>query len=139
MKKNEIIERVKDLKLSPDSYVVYGSCPMAVAGIREAGDIDMYVSSELLQKLKATGWKQIVKGPKDSPYTHGIYEAHDNWDFSDYNPTLEQLKSRETVVGGVPFASLQDVLKWKEASDNPKFKKDAKLVKEFLSNKGNKV
>lgn len=112
---------------------------MAIAGIREAGDIDMYVTQDLLMDLKNRGWKKIVKGPKDAPYTYDIYEAHDNWGFSHYSPSLEQLKSRETLVEDIPFAALVDVLKWKEASNNPKFKKDAELIKEFLNKKSNGV
>lgn len=135
----EIIDRVKELNLSKDSYLVFGSCPMAIAGIREARDVDMYVTPEVLNSLESKGWKMVVKGPKDTPYTYDIYEAHDNWDFSSYNPTLEELKSRENVVEGVPFASLDDVLKWKQASDNPKFKRDADLIKNFLNKKSGEV
>ncbi len=132
MTKQQIIEKVKTLNLPVDSYVVYGSCPMAVAGIREAGDVDMYVTTELLSQLKAKGWKQIHKGPKDEPYTYDVFEAHDNWEFSDYHPSFEQLQSNAVVVGGVPFASLQDVRKWKAASDNPKFMRDVELIDEYL-------
>lgn len=37
----EIIAKVKKLKLPKNSYVVFGSGPLAAAGIREADDIDM--------------------------------------------------------------------------------------------------
>ena len=41
MNKREIIEKVKSLNLPNNSYVVFGNCPMAVAGIRESNDVDL--------------------------------------------------------------------------------------------------
>jgi hypothetical protein len=40
----DIINKVKPLNLPKGQYVVFGSCPMALAGLREAGDIDMLVT-----------------------------------------------------------------------------------------------
>lgn len=41
MTREEIILKVKKLRLPEDSYVVFGSCPLATARIREADDIDL--------------------------------------------------------------------------------------------------
>jgi len=48
---SEVIEKVKSLGLPQDSYVIFGSGPMALAGIREVNDIDMYVTLDV--------WNQI--------------------------------------------------------------------------------
>jgi hypothetical protein len=62
MKKNQIIAKVKALNLPQSEYIVYGSCPLAAAGIRESNDIDLLVSRNVGIGLKLKGWKQITKG-----------------------------------------------------------------------------
>ena len=129
----EIIKSVKSLKLPKDSFIVYGSCPMALVGIRKAGDIDLYVTAGTLEELKKRGWKMVEKGIKDTPLVYGVFEAHDNWEFSEYRPTFLELLSRADLVEGIPFASLEDVRKWKLASDNPKFARDVELIDGYYS------
>lgn len=131
---DEIVSRVKELKLPLNSYAVFGSCPLAAAGIREANDIDMLVSEEVFADLKKAGWKLVYKGPKDEPVVHDIFEAHSNWDFSPYSPSLKQLLSTATIVDGVPFASLQEVRKWKAVS-GPKHLPDIALIDSYLQEK----
>jgi len=110
------------------SYIVFGSRPMALAEIRQSSDIDMLVTPDLYDILSRTGWKKIIQSPGNEPLTYGDFEAHQNWDFSSYNPTLEHLLSTATVVDDVPFASLQEVKKWKQSSGRPKDIADIKLI-----------
>lgn len=132
MKKEELITKVKSLHLPKGQYIVYGAAPLAVYGIREARDIDMYVSPELYKDLEAKGWKKVQKGEKDEPVVFEDFEAHPTWDFSPYAPTLEELLSRATEYEGIDFASLEDVRKWKEASGRPKDLVDLKLIDDFI-------
>ena len=131
----EIITKVKALKLPEGSYIVFGSCPLAVVGIREANDIDMLVTDEVLGKLKRAGWQQVDKGKDDKPLTSGVFEAHNNWNFSTYSPTLAQLLKTATVIDDVPFASLQEVRKWKAASGRPKDLVDIQVIDDYASRK----
>lgn len=126
---------MKTLGLPEGSFVVFGSCPMALADIREANDIDMLVSPKIYDQLRKKGWKVLDKGPKDTPVTYNVFEAHKNWDFSDYSPTLEQLLSTATIVDGIPFASLAEVRKWKSTSDKPKYAEDVRLIDRYFSKK----
>ena len=132
MTKEEIIAKVKTLNLPKDSYVVFGSCPLALAGIREANDIDLLVSKELLDKLKEAGWKELQKDPNDKPFIYDVFEAHDRWNFSSYSPTLQDLLATATVEEGVPFASLEEVRKWKVSSGRPKDIVDISLIDKYL-------
>ena len=68
------------------------------------------------------------KSPNDKPLARDVFEAHDNWNFSSYRPTLEQLLASATVIDGIPFASLEEVRKWKVASGRPKDLADVKLI-----------
>lgn len=133
MTKEEVIAKLKTLDLPESSYVAFGGCPLAVAGIREVKDIDLLVSTEALAKLKAAGWKEVYKSPGDQPLTHDIFEAHDNWDFSPYSPTLAHLQANATIVDGIPFASLEEVRKWKIASGGAKHLADVELIDAYLN------
>ena len=123
---------VKELKLAQDSYVVFGSCPLAAVGIREANDIDLYVTPEVLKAFAQEGWHQIKKAPGDEPYVNGIYEAHANWDFSPYAPSLQHLLQDAMTIDGVSFASLDEVKKWKVASGGLKHDADVKRINEYM-------
>ena len=106
---------------------------MAIAEIREAGDIDFLVSKELFEKLKSDGWRQIEKSPNDKPLIMDDFEAHQSWDFSSYKPTLKHLLETADIVEGVPFASLSEVLTWKIGSGRPKDIIDIKLIEAYLN------
>lgn len=129
----EIVARVKKLGLPAGEYVVFGSCPMAMAGIREAHDIDILVSPTVLHQYKKAGWKQANKGPNDKPLTHEVFEMHDQWNFSSYKPTLDHLLETAQYYDDVPFASLEEVRKWKIASGRPKDLIDISLIESHLA------
>lgn len=132
----QIVAKVKELNWPAGSYCVFGSAPLALAGLREANDIDFLITPELLEELKQQpGWHQVYNGPKDEPYENGVYEVHANWDFSTYAPTLEHLLKTANVVEGVPFAALDEVRKWKLAWGRPKDMQDVALIDGYLSNK----
>ncbi len=107
---------------------------MAAAGIREANDIDLLVSEEIFQKLKETGWKELDKGPNDVPLVYGVFEAHEkSWSFSSHDPSLKELLATANVVDGVPFASLEEVRRWKVTSGREKDLVDIRLIDEYLA------
>lgn len=132
MNKTDIVNAVKEQNFDNGSYVVFGSCPMAAAGIRESSDIDMLVSEQLFTKLQKRGWKVANKGHKDNPLVLDDFEAHKSWELSSYNPSLKQLMSKANYIEGIPFASLEDVKKWKLASGRPKDIRDVKLIDSYL-------
>ena len=131
MQKEEIISNVKTLNLPPNSYIVFGSCPLAIAGLRKAKDIDLLVSRKVFEKLKRDGWQEMRKSPNDKPLVLGVFEAHKNWNFSSYSPTLKHLLASATVIDGIPFASLEEVKKWKKASGRPKDLADIELINKY--------
>jgi hypothetical protein len=130
---DEIVARVKALGLPEASFVVFGSAPLAVAGIRLTNDIDLLVSEEVFGQLGEQGWQELDKSPGDKPLVHDVFEAHPDWTFSSYNPSLERLLATATVIDGVPFASLDEVKKWKTASARPKDLADLELINKYLA------
>jgi len=131
--KQKIIAKVKLLHLPENSYIVYGSGPLAAAGIREANDIDLLVTPEVYLKLKKLGWKKIYKSPGDEPLTFEVFEAHDNWNFCSHNPPLTELLARAKIISGVAFASLEDVKKCKLAWGRPTDLLDVELINNYSS------
>lgn len=131
----EITTAVQTLNFPAGSYIVFGSCPMALAGIRESSDIDMLVTPELFADLEKQGWKKLHKAPGDEPLVSGDFEVHARWDFSSHQPSLSQLLATATVVDGVPFTALEEVKKWKQSSGRPKDLVDIGLIDSYLANK----
>lgn len=129
--KEDIVTKVKALNFPKDSYIVFGSGPLAAAGIREVNDIDLLVSKESYEELRKKGWQKLDKGPNDHPLVYDVFEAHDNWNFSSYNPTLKELLANAAYVDEVPFASLADVKRWKAVSPGTKHVADIKLIDSY--------
>lgn len=128
----EIIKKVKALGFPRGSFVVFGSGPLALAGIREANDIDMLITPELYAKLERKGWQKISKGFGDEPLVKDDIEVHPNWDFSSYSPRLADLLSRATYVDGVAFASITDVRRWKAGHDHPNREEVLRQIDAYL-------
>ncbi len=133
MQKEEIMEKVKALNLPKGSYVVFGSCPLAIAGLREANDIDLVVSKEVFERLRESGWQELHKNENDKPLVHDVFEAHHYWKFSLHHSRLEELLVSATIVDGIPFASLEEVRKWKVSSGRPKDLVDIELIDNYKS------
>lgn len=133
MTAQEIVTKVISLHFPEGSYVVFGSCPLAVAGLREANDIDMLVTPELFNQLAKNGWKEFVKAPNDKPLIKGDFEVHVAWDFSTYQPTLKQLLASAQIIDGVPFAALEEVRKWKLSSGRAKDLEDIQLIEDYYN------
>ncbi|MBP7760192.1 hypothetical protein KA093_00140 [Candidatus Saccharibacteria bacterium] len=64
MTAKDIINKVKSLDLPAGQFIVYGSCPLAVLGIRETNDIDLLVTPAVLVQLHERGWQRREKGKK---------------------------------------------------------------------------
>lgn len=53
-----IVDRVKDLGLPADEFIVFGSGPLEAFGIRETRDVDLFISKALYKQLQASGWEE---------------------------------------------------------------------------------
>ncbi len=129
---HEIAQKVKELNLPQGSYVVFGSCPLALAGIRPTDDIDLFITPELFETLQTNGWQQFQKGSSQALASEH-FEAYDNWDFGSFQPTVSDLLSQANDVDGIPFVSLPDVLAWKKAAGRPKDVADVELIEAYLA------
>lgn len=111
----DLIKEVKALDLPFGEYVVFGSCPLHIHGIRESKDIDLLVSPKLFSQLEKQGWTAEFFESGEKHLTKGIADAFVQWDYGAYNPSLDELIKSADVVEGIPFVCLDEVLKWKKA------------------------
>ena len=129
-----LIDEVKKLNLPIGQYIVFGSGPLQIHGIRETRDIDLLVLPVLYDQLKNDGWEE--KSWETPPPGRYLYrdnvEVGDNWDYGEYNPDPKWLIENAEIIEGIPFAPLEEVLKWKKAFGREKDKKDIELINNFL-------
>ena len=132
----KVIEEVKKLNFPIGQYVIVGSGPMAVRGLKEAHDIDIVVTLELFEKCKANGWEVV-------PWTYPekidqIYLRQDDVELyldvncDNFNPTTEELIKRADILEGIPFITLGDMLKFKKAYNREKHRKDIEITEKYL-------
>lgn len=128
----EIIKKVKALNLPSDQYVVFGSGPLAIHGIRKSRDVDLFVTTALYEQLKKEGWVEKEWELGGYYLSKDEYEIDDTWEYGEYHPTPEQIIAIAEVVDGVPFAPLREVLKWKQAFGREKDLADVVLIEKYL-------
>lgn len=132
MMKDEIVAKIKAQDFPMGSYVVYGSGPMAAAGIRPTHDIDLVVLPSLYALLQHQGWRF-----KDDPHGNpmlmsGDFEVSKTWVFGSYNPSFQELLETADIIDNIPFVNLHEVKKWKQTYARPKDLDDVKLIDDYL-------
>lgn len=129
-----IIEKIKELNFPKEHYVVIGSGTMDVLGIRKAQDIDISASEELFEVLKNSGdWEEYEKYGR--PFLKkDVFEINNQLNWDKYNTVLEEANKTALFIDGIPFLSLDELVKFKIASGREKDIQDIKLIKEFQQN-----
>lgn len=129
-----IIEKIKELNFPKEHYVVIGSGTMDVLGIRKAQDIDISASEELFEVLKNSGdWEEYEKYGR--PFLKkDVFEINNQLNWDKYNTVLEEANKTALFIDGIPFLSLDELVKFKTASGREKDIQDIKLIKEFQQN-----
>jgi hypothetical protein len=128
----DIFAQAKALELPQRTYVVFGAGPLAAHGIRDTADVDLFVTTALYERLKASGWTEVGTGGSGLHLSSGIFEADDTWTYGDCSPTIEELVDAADMINDVPFAPLAEVLKWKRAFGRPKDVQDVALIEQHL-------
>jgi len=131
-----IIEEIKKLDFPVGQYVIVGSGPMAVRGLKEAHDIDIVVTREFFEKCKASEWEVMLW---TYPEKIGqIYLRKNNVELyldvncGDFNPTTEELIKRADLFEEIPFIALKDMLEFKKAYNREKHRKDIEIAETYL-------
>lgn len=123
----ELLNEFQNLDLSDGEYAIFGSGPLAVRGLREAGDLDIVVTDSLYQKLKE-------KYPEKEKGTIKLGKIEI---ISPQNSIIENpqgIIKRAELIKGLRFVRLEDIIVWKKKMGREKDFKDIKLIEEYFKN-----
>jgi hypothetical protein len=127
-----IIERVKELNFPPRQYVIIGSGPMDVLGIRPAHDIDIAVMPELFKTLRASGeWKEEERYGKIFLMRDGGLDINPELSWADYPTTTAEAIASAFVIDGISFMNLEELKRFKTALGREKDKADVTLIEAY--------
>jgi hypothetical protein len=119
-----ILNKLKELDLTPNEYVVVGSGILEVLGIRYSSDIDIAVTRNLFNKLQQTGdYEEEERYGKIFLKKEGI-DVIPQLDWDKYKTTTEEAIASAMVIEGLYFMNLDELCKFKTALGRDKDFKD---------------
>lgn len=126
----ELFGRLRTIGLPAGDYAVFGSGPLAARGlIGELGDLDVVARGAAWAKAKELG--PVREAPGGDPVVRlwdGAIEVFGGWLGWD----TDGLIGRAEVIGGLPFARLEDVLAFKLSHERPKDLAHVRVIEEHL-------
>ena len=131
-----IIAEVQKLDLPLGQYVVIGSGIMAQLGLRETNDVDIAVTPDLYAKLRASGeWEEEERYGKIFLKKDAV-EINPRLDWESYSTTAEEAIASATIIDGVPFMNLNELVAFKRALGRVKDLIDIVIIEEHLAGRG---
>ena len=128
-----IITKVKKLDLPLGQYVVIGSGIMAQLGLRAAKDVDIAVTPDLYAKLRASGeWEEEERYGKTFLKKEAV-EINPRLDWESYSTTAEEAIASATIIDGVPFMNLNELVAFKRALGRVKDLIDIVIIEAYLA------
>lgn len=130
----DIFTQIKRLNFPSDQYVVFGGAAIAARGIRETNDADILVTKELLDKCSQDGqWKVHPRLNPNEPagLDNGIIEIYPTIG-GGFPTNFKKLRANADMIDSIPFCSLEDVIRIKEAYGREKDLKDIDLIRQHL-------
>lgn len=125
----KLLEKFNKLDLPRDQYVIFGSGPLVIRGIREGEDLDVIVYDELFSELKERYSEESKH--EDKIVLEGgdieIFPARG----SIVDKAEESIKGAD-VIEGFRFMNLNDLIRWKTKLGRPKDHRDIELIKNYL-------
>jgi len=125
MKFGDLLDELIKLQLLAGEYVVFGSGPMAVRGMREARDMDILATKSFWGVL-AEKYPSYKKG---KTIEIGNIEIWKDWPSF---PDPEEVIRGAEMIRGFPFALLSHVLSWKRSIGREKDAQDIQLIEQYL-------
>lgn len=130
-----LFDEVRALKLPQGQFALFGSAPIGVRGLKMCNDIDVIVNSAFFESCKKSGAWTIKIFEKDgSEYlSRGNVELWDEWGPGNWD--IDTLIAAAEIIDGLPFVTLENVVRWKTINGREKDLKDIALIADFLSEK----
>ena len=122
------IDKLKELNLKKEDFVIYGSAPMVLRGLKDKNDdLDILVKDNLWDKLKMK-YPDNING--DYIDVDGLSFTHTDKDFlGDMDSALKN----SDIIDGFHVLTLAQTKMWKEKVGTEKHLKDALVIGEYLA------
>jgi len=134
---NRLIRRlavlVSELDLDVRDFVIFGSGPLLAHGLRYGiHDLDVVARGPAWQRVLEHGCRGTgsVNGAPMALFWDGLIQFSQGWISADWDP--DDLIDRAQRVQGWPFATLADVLAYKEILLRPKDYPDIAALRQAL-------
>lgn len=132
-----LIERLRALGLPPDDFVLFGSVPMWVKGLKTLYDIEIVARGSAWERVCSMGT------PKSSRFgvgdivelEGGLIEVYNGWGPGEWD--VHALIDDAEVIDGFRVAKLEHVMRWKRTLGRPKDLEYVELIKGFLKKQEN--
>ena len=131
----DIFTQIKRLNFPSDQYVVFGGAAIAARGIRETNDADILVTKELLDKCAQDGQCKVhprLDSNETAGLDNGIIEIYPTIR-GGFQANFKELRANADIMYGIPFCSLEDVIRIKEGYGREKDQKDIDLIRQHLT------
>ncbi|MEV1065870.1 hypothetical protein [Streptomyces sp. NPDC050263] len=128
----EHFQQLKTLHLAPEDFVVAGSAPLFIRGLREhVTDLDIVARGASWNHALSLSRSQSLHGPQHAPYGDVLsvrffgarIEVLNGW-FPPLFGTVDRLIQDAELVNGIRFLTLGDTLRWKRHLDRQKDRHD---------------
>ena len=128
-RKLRCINTLKELNIPKEDFVIYGSAPMVLRGLKEKNnDLDVLVKDSLWEKLSIK-YPNNING--DYIDIEGVSFTHKDMNLlGDINEVIKQ----SDVIDGFHILSLAETKRWKEKIGGESHLKDAKVIEDYLNN-----
>lgn len=139
-KNMQMFAAVKKLSLPIGQYAITGSGALGIRNLREIGDLDIIVTSELWDALAGRYGVTDEKGVKKVIFPGGVVEAFRESSFytekKDHDtPRMADRIARADMIDGLPFESLEHVLYYKRKMGRNKDLNDIFVIENLLKEK----
>lgn len=134
-----IIDAVRALELPSGEYLVCGSGILDALGVREAKDVDLLVTPRAFEELRKRGWEYRdveIDGRRRERLTLGAAEAYTDLWYGDVRVEGDAALAAAEVIEGIPFQSLEELLKMKRGLGREKDRRDITLIEKLLEERG---
>lgn len=125
------MDALKELNIPKDDFVIYGSAPMVLRGLKEKNnDLDVLVRDSLWDKL-------CIKYPDN---VNGDYIDINGVSFTrtskGFLGDIDEAICKSDVIDGYNILSILETKNWKEKVGGERHLADVKIIDEYLEKKG---
>jgi hypothetical protein len=131
----DIFAEIKKLQLPASDFIVLGSGVMGALGIRRINDIDLLVTPDIFEGLKAKGWEYdvvAIEGRDRERLRQGVIEVFKDFWYNNGTSELRLDAIQPTVIDDIRFLPLEMLREVKQKMGRDKDHNDVVLIDDYL-------